>query len=103
MALGRYLKTSYERKRYSVDYYDWLDKDEKIFTVSFQVAPEGELEIDAWSIDPDGTRVIFFAAFGIDGASYVVNVRATTTGGQHKEDEVLFDVDDLQDVVVMPI
>ena len=103
MALGRYQKTPSERKRYSLDYYDWLDQGEKIFIMAFQVIPEGELEIDAFSINANGTEVVFFANGGVDGGEYVVNVRMTTTGGQLKEDEVLFEVDEIMDVIVVPI
>ena len=103
MALGLYKKTPTERKRYSIDYYDWLDEGERIFIMAFQVAPVGELEIDAFSIDANGTEVVFFANGGVDGGEYEVNVRMTTSGGQVKEDEVLFEVDEIMDVIVAPI
>lgn len=95
MALGRYRKTPDERKRYSIDYYDWLDQNEKIFSMNFRVSPVETygLEIDAYSIDPDGSRVVFFANGGIDDTVYIVNVQATSDGGQLKEDEVIFEVE----------
>lgn len=105
MALGRFVKTPGERKRYSIDYYDWLDQGERIFGVTFQTYIPDELEVDAFQIDPDGTRVIFFVSGGLDDVLYTVNVKMTTTGGQIKEDELLFVVEaiDDDDLVVSPI
>ena len=90
--LGKYFKTPDERRRYSIDYTDWLDTDEEITAMTFTVTPSGELEIDAYSIATDGLSVGFFAADGEDGGDYTINVKASTSGGQLKEDEILFEV-----------
>jgi hypothetical protein len=105
MALGQYTKTPGERKRYSVDYYDWLDQGERIFGVTFETYVTDGFEVDAFQIDPDGTRVIFFVSGGLDDTAYTVNVKMTTTGGQVKEDEILFVIEaiDDDDLVIAPI
>lgn len=93
MSLARFYKAAAERKRYSVDYTDWLDTGETISTVSFAVSPSTgttPLEIDAYTISADGLQVIFFAAFGDDGATYTTTITIQTSGGQVKEDSVVF-------------
>ena len=95
MKLGYYYKTAAERKRYSIDYFDWLDTDETLASMVFTVAPSGDLEIDAYSIATEGSSVVFIANAGTDATVYTVNVKATTSGGQIKEDEVTIEVKDL--------
>ena len=98
MKLGTFKKTPVERKRYSLDYNDWLDTGETVLTRTFSVTPAtgaSPLEIDASSIDPDGRQVVFFANFGNDGVTYTVDVQITTSGGQTKEDQINFLVKDL--------
>lgn len=95
MALDTYYKTSAERKRYALDYVDWLDSGEEVSSVVFAVTPAGELEVDAYEISGDGTQVMFFVNAGVAGAEYTVNAKATTSGGQIKEDEVVFIVQEL--------
>ena len=98
MKLGIFTKTPAERKRYLLDYTDWLDTGEIISTRIFSVTPTSgatPLTIDASSIDPSGKKVIFFANNGVDGTTYLVDVLITTSGGQTKEDRVNFLVKDL--------
>lgn len=94
MKLGRFTKQPAERKRYAIDYSDWLDTGETISTVSFVPSPigSGGLEIDAYSIASPATSVVFFANYGVSGTTYTVTVTVTTSGGQIKEDEILFAV-----------
>jgi len=93
--LGKYYKTPTERKRYMVDYDDWLDINETVDSIVFAVTPAGELEVDAFSINVNGRAVVFFVDGGDNLNDYVVNVKATTSGGQLKEDDILFDVREL--------
>lgn len=95
MNLGKYFKTSAERKRYSIDYTDWLDTGETVLSAVFTIAPASPLEVDAHSISSDGTQLVFFVNDGTDEVEYVINVKVTTSGGQIKEDEVIFEVRDL--------
>lgn len=85
-------KTPAERKRYSIDYADWLDTGETCVSVVFVVTPTGELEIDAYEFSEGGDQLVFFANAGEADADYTVNVKVTTSGGQTTEDEVLFEV-----------
>jgi hypothetical protein len=90
--LGKHFKTEAERKRYSVFYTDWLDEGETVSSVVFTIDPPDELEVDASSISAEGDEVIFFVNAGEDGTEYTVNVAATTSGGQVKEDQVVYEV-----------
>jgi len=107
MALGTYVKTPEERKRYSIDYYDWLDQDEIIDTVNFSTSPQEPDDytgftfvVDAYEIFNNGTEVIFYVFGGIDGWQYLVDVEIITAGGQVKQDQVLFQIRELQELVV---
>lgn len=98
MNLAKFYKAANERKRYSVDYTDWLDTGETISAASFAVAPDtgtSPLEIDAYVVSGDGKQVIFFAALGDDGVTYSVTITIQTSGGQVKEDGIVFIVRDL--------
>lgn len=94
MKLARFTKAPGERKRYTIDYSDWLDTSETISTVTFLPSPiqTGGLEVDAYTIATPATSVVFFANLGIDGTTYTLNVTITTSGGQTKEDQILFSV-----------
>lgn len=97
MKLGRFTKTPTERKRYSIDYAEWLDTGETITAVTFGVTPStgNMLEVDAYLISTPATSVIFFINFGASGTTYTLDVQITTSGGQTKEDQILFSVKDL--------
>lgn len=94
MKLANFVKTPSERKRYTIDYSDWLDTGETISAVTFAVTPSttNTLQIDAYQIANPATSVVFFANFGDAGKQYTVDVKVTTSGGQTKEDTILFTV-----------
>jgi hypothetical protein len=94
MKLANFVKTPAERKRYTLDYSDWLDTGETIASVTFGVSPSttNTLQIDAFTIGSPATSVIFFANFGDATNQYTVDVQVTTSGGQTKEDTILFSV-----------
>jgi NADH/NAD ratio-sensing transcriptional regulator Rex len=95
MKLAKFTKSPAERKRYQIDYSEWLDTGELVQSVVFTVSPSTgttPLEIDAFLIGTPATDVEFFANLGDDGIGYTVNVVMTTDGGQIKEDQVLFSV-----------
>lgn len=96
MKLANFVKAPAERKRYLIDYSDWLDAGETILTVQFSVTPTttNTLLIDAYQIGVPATSVIFFANFGDLNKQYTVEVTITTSGGQIKEDSVLFSIRD---------
>lgn len=94
MRLAKYLKEPGERKRYILDYSDWLDTGETITNVSFSVSPaeSGGLTIDASSIGPTANTVVFFASLGLSGTTYTAECVITTSTGQVKEDQIVFAV-----------
>ena len=94
MRLQRFVKYPIERKRYRIDYSEWLDTTEVIDSVSFSVLPisDSPLVVDAFELAEDGKGVVFFVSDGDVASNYTVYVTATTNGGQTKEDTVLFAV-----------
>lgn len=96
MALARFLQTSAERKRYVVDYSDWLDSGETITTFSVTISPSTTpaFAVDSTAVAGSGTQIVFFASGGIDGGSYDVELLATTTLTERKQDCIQFTVRD---------
>lgn len=97
MSLAKFFKTPAERKRYMLDYSDWLDTSETLSTAIFTVTPTDAtpIEVDAYSISSSGTELVFFVNYGTDAVTYTVDVKITTSGGQTKEDQILFLVREL--------
>lgn len=94
MKLARFTKASGERKRYSVEYADWLDTGETLSGVSFSVLPvtDTPLVVDASAIAPSGTQVVFYVNAGLTGTTYTTEITATTSGGQVKVDQILYSI-----------
>jgi hypothetical protein len=94
MNLGKYFKSPDERKRYSINYADWLDTGEQLATVTFEVIPVdvGGVSIDGIAIETGNKSVVFYASAGLDGRSYKAIATMTTSGGQVKEDTVQYTV-----------
>lgn len=97
MKLGKFIKAPGERKRYSIDYNNWLDTGELISTRTFSVTPvtTPPFLIDASATLPGNRSIAFYAAGGKSGENYKVTVSISTSGGQVKEDVVLFQVKDV--------
>lgn len=96
MRLGKFVKTPSEVKRYSVEYSDWLDTGEFLqsATLNASVVPGAPLIVVKNAIGASTTKLTFLVSGGVDGATYTVEILATTTGGQVKEDTILFVVRD---------
>jgi hypothetical protein len=96
MKLANFIKSPLERKRYTIDYTDWLDTGETVQSIVFTVTPTtaATLQVDAYSIAVNGLSVVFFANYGNLGTVYTVEALMTTSGGQIKEDEILFTIRD---------
>ena len=96
MALAKYVKTPVERKSYQIDYSAWLGDTEEIDGSIFTVTQDGTdtpvtpLIVDARSTAPDGKSIIYFVSGGDAGESYTIDVQATTSTGQTKEDQIKF-------------
>lgn len=92
MRLAKFLKEPGERKRYVLDYSEWLEDSETITGVSFSVTPSGSLVVDSYSIGSPATDVAFFVSSGTDGVSYTVEAQITTSVGQIREDQITYAV-----------
>jgi hypothetical protein len=92
--LGKFFKGPDERKRYSIDYSDWLDTGEQLSNVTFEVTPvdADPVLIDGIAIETGAIVVAFYASRGLDGKSYKAVATATTSGGQVKEDTIQYTV-----------
>lgn len=95
MKLGKYRLDSADRKRYVVNYADWLNEGETIVSSDFTGSvPADNFFVDGWFVDPNGVEVIFFVSGGVNGTSYDVTFTTTTTLAQIKQDYVTFVVTD---------
>ncbi len=94
MPLTKYVKAAGERKRYSIDYSEWLDVGEVLTDVQFAIPTNTTtpLVVDDVMIEPDPTGVQYYVSGGVDSTNYEVVVTATTSGAQVKEDTILFTV-----------
>lgn len=98
--LAKYIKSPEETKRYSIEYSDWLDTSESINTVSFEITPTTSPALSIVSshiVTGDtgsATQVRFFVTGGVAKTGYKVVVDIATTGGQEKQDTVLFEIRD---------
>lgn len=93
MPLVKYVKASGERKRYSIDYSEWLDTGETLTDVVFSVLNNSvstPLVIDDVAVEPDDTGVQYYVSGGVDNTQYEVRATATTSGVQTKIDDLLF-------------
>ena len=95
MPLKKYVKGAGERKRYSIDYSDWLDIGELLTGVVFTIPTNNvsaPLVVDDVAVTPDGLGVQYYCSGGADGEQYEVVATATTSGAQIKVDDLLFNV-----------
>lgn len=94
LLLGKYFKGPTERKRYHIDYSDWLDTGELVSTVTFGVTPSTgtPVLIDGDALELDSKGVVFYASAGLSGVSYRATVTMQTTNGQTRADVVQFTV-----------
>jgi hypothetical protein len=89
MRIGRFKKGAADRKRYVVDYVDWLDVAEIIDSVtSIGNNPDDAFFVDGYVVNTGGKEIIFYASGGIAGNTYNVTLTATTSLGQVKQDWV---------------
>lgn len=93
--LGSWQQTPIERKRYRIDYSDWLQAGETLDSIVFTTLPSGVLNpavVDAYAIDVDRAHVTCFVSGGDDATTHRIHMLAITTLGQHKEDEAVFNI-----------
>ena len=95
MRLGKFKLDSADRKRYVINYQDWLNQNETVIDADFTGSVPGDnFYVDGWLIDPNGYEVIFFVSGGMNNVPYDVTVTITTTLAQIKQDFVTFVVTD---------
>lgn len=95
MSIAKYTKQPVERKRYQIDYTDWLDTGENVATVNFSVSPVTSPTLDIESVAnlPSLKGVQYYADGGKDGVTYKVTATLTTDASpqpQVREDEIIF-------------
>lgn len=96
MAIAKYVKASTDRKRYQIDYTDWLDTGEAVLSVVFTIeanviAPI--LVIDGIQVLPTALGVQYYVSGGVNGVTYRILANlTTTTGPQIKLDEVFMTI-----------
>ena len=91
MRIGKFRKAPADRKRYVVDYEDWLNDNELVLTVMVTGdVPSDNFFVDGYIVDTGGKEIIFFVSGGVSGEEYVVTTKITTDLGQIKEDWVTF-------------
>lgn len=92
--LGSFVQTPIERKRYRIDYSDWLNDGELLQAISFYSEPNlvTPAIVDAYAIDVDAEHVTVFVSGGVDLIKYKIHVIADTTFGQRKEDDAFFTI-----------
>lgn len=91
MRIAKFRKTPGDRKRYEVNYEDWLNEDETVVAVTIEGNNvEDDFYVDAYVLHTDGKEVIFYVSGGIPGNTYVVTIIASTSLTQVKEDTVEF-------------
>lgn len=92
MAIAKYVKATGDRKRYQIDYTDWLDTGEQVSLVAFTIednAASPVLVIDGIQVLPSGLGVQYYISGGVTGETYrVLADLSTTIGPQQKRDEI---------------
>lgn len=86
-SLGKFVHTPVDRKRYIIDYSDWLNSGETLTAASFQSVPNTGTPavVDANTLT--SATVPLFVSGGDDGIQYQILVTVTTSLGQTKQDE----------------
>jgi hypothetical protein len=102
MIIGKFVKTSREIARVSIDYSSWMDPEEFVNLSVYDVTgidvlinpvtrlqiPDVPAVITNQTTSPDGTTAIFYVSGGTIGQTYRIRALMTTTAGQVKDDNV---------------
>lgn len=100
--LASWKQTPDERKQYTVDYTDWLGDGETISSTDLTGIEiiDGDSASDlivvaSSSILTGDKKVAYFIEGGVDGVTYKLHVKITTSTGETKEDVVIYRVRDI--------
>lgn len=86
--IGKFAKTPAERKRFTIDYTDWLAVGETISSITFTSEPNTGTPAVVDSSAISSPTVVVFISGGDDGVSYDILCTMHTSLGQVKEDEI---------------
>jgi hypothetical protein len=88
MSIGKFIKSPAERKRYTIDYSNWLDTTETVASVTYAVTPveAGGLVVDSSSVTP--TTGIFYISLGNLSSAYTITATMTSSANQIKQDTI---------------
>lgn len=94
MKLGRFQQTPLEEKAYLVDYSQWLGSTETVVSVSVTIGTvtTPPLIVNQVATAPDGKSVSFYVSGGESGTTYEIQLIATTSIGQIKNDQIFYTV-----------
>lgn len=94
--IGRRTQSPNERLRWGVNYTDFLDDAETLSSITFLVTPTTTppFSVDAHSLVDDDKKLVFYTSGGVDKTEYKVEIFATTSESQTKEDVIMFRVTD---------
>lgn len=93
MRLGKFKQAPLEKRRYFVDYSDWLDTGETLSgtpTLNVIGTTTPPLVADGIALSTDSTGVVFYISGGLDGEEYQVDILVNTTATQTKEDSFVY-------------
>lgn len=93
--IGKAVQAQNERKRYQIDYTDWLDTGEAVSTVTFAVlnnTPARPLVVDAVAVLPTFLGVQFYISGGLDNSTYEIVATLTTSQTQVRMDAIIVSV-----------
>jgi hypothetical protein len=98
--LSKHVKTPEERKRYIVNYDDWLDIGEILATSEYDLTPvtTPALTVANITIMAGGRNVLLVVGDGKDGETYELIIRSGTSLNQIKEDYFVFVVREIDAV-----
>jgi hypothetical protein len=87
LKLAKVVKTPAERRRYMIDYRQWLDTNETLTNTQFILQPnsDGGVAVDESRI-VGNNQVVVYISGGELGVTYEILIRVTTSAGQVKDD-----------------
>lgn len=90
--LGKYVQTPEESKRYSFDYTDWLDAGEIITAVDYEIETITDPPLLVTNLVHNDTLATWYVSGGMDGATYTVAIKITTSVAEKKQDAITIKV-----------
>lgn len=91
MRIGKFRKAAADRKRYEINYEDWLNDAEIITGITMLGADlDDGFVVDGYGVEEGGKSVVFYVSGGVEDKSYIVYATIETSLDQIKEDWVTF-------------